>query len=194
MNLHPGSRESRALAIALPITLIAVLTLVIGFGLNARFSAVNDSMADMRFQKEKYLTLSNNRGRIETMLTQVKRWPSMDGYYLSGATTAVAAAELEQQLKKVVAARKGTIVSTQVLTRAEENGLQNVVIQVRLRASLPGLLQILHNLETGKPSLFVNNLSVAARTVSARNNTASSMARELDVRFDLTGYLKGVAP
>jgi hypothetical protein len=51
----------------------------------------------------------------------------------------------------------------------------------------------MHSLETGRPSFFIDNLTVTARTVNARK-AREGTEKELDVRFDLTGYLAGESP
>ncbi len=193
MNLRPGSQESRLAAVTLPVVVLVLVVSVVTLFLTSRLRAVDDSIDVINFQYDKYLALSANRDRLESLLTQVKRWPPMDAYYLSGESPALAAAELEQHLKRVVAARDGQIVSTQVLTQTHQDGLDGVVIQVRLRSGLPGLVRIMHSLETGRPSFFIENLTVTARTVNALK-AREGTEKELDVRFDLTGYLAGESP
>ena len=194
MNMRLGSLESRIAALLLPV---AILVLIIGsvtWLLASQFRAVDNTIEDMGFQYGKYQQLSANRRRLESLLAQVRRLPPMDAYYLAEQTPALAAAELEQQLKRVVAARDGQIISTQVLAQTQEDGLESVVIQVRLRCGLPDLVRIMYSLETGRPSFFIDNLTVTARTANARKTRDSVMERELDVRFDLTGYLAGGSP
>ena len=191
MNLRPGTIESRWAAVLLPVAALGLVVSLVISSLTSQLGAIDDSIEDMRFQFEKYQALSANRERLESLLAQVKRWPAMDGYYLSGATPALAAAQMEQHLKRIVAAQDGQIISTQVVTETQQDGPQSVVIQVRLRSELPGLVRMMHSLEAGQPSFFIGNLTVAARTVNTRQARETAMQKELDVHFDLTGYLTG---
>jgi len=194
MNMRLGSLESRIAALLLPVAILVLSIGSVTWLLASQFRAVDNTIEDMGFQYGKYQQLSANRGRLESLLTQVRRLPPMDAYYLAEKIPALAAAELEQQLKRVVAARDGQIISTQVLAQTQEDGLESVVIQVRLRCGLPDLVRIMYSLETGRPSFFIDNLTVTARTANARKTRDSVMERELDVRFDLTGYLAGGSP
>jgi general secretion pathway protein M len=194
VTLRPGTRESRWAAGLLSVAVLALVIGVVTWTLTSQLSAVNDSIDDMQFQLEKYQALSANRERLESLLAQMERGSAVDNYYLSGATPALAAADMEQHLKRVVAAQDRQIISTQVMAEKQQDGPQGVLVQVHLRSGLPGLVRIMHSLESGQPSLYIDNLTVSARTVNSRQARQNPQQKELDVRFDLTGYLAGDSP
>ena len=63
-----------------------------------------------------------------------------------------------------------------------------VVVQVRLRCGAPELASVLHQIESGSPRLFVENLNILAQRYAFQ--ASETGAGGLDVNFDLYGYLK----
>ena len=63
-----------------------------------------------------------------------------------------------------------------------------VVVQVRLRCGAPELASVLHQIESGSPRLFVENLNILPQRYAFQ--ASESGAGGLDVNFDLYGYLK----
>ena len=63
-----------------------------------------------------------------------------------------------------------------------------VVVQVRLRCGAPELASVLHQIESGSPRLFVENLNILAQRYAFQ--ASETGAGGLAVNFDLYGYLK----
>jgi len=63
-----------------------------------------------------------------------------------------------------------------------------VVVQVRLRCGAPELASVLHQIESGSPRLFVENVNLLAQRYAFQ--ASESGTGGLDVNFDLYGYLK----
>ena len=64
-----------------------------------------------------------------------------------------------------------------------------VVVQARLRCDLESLAAILYDLENGKPYLFVDELMIYKQQTYVPPG-AKRVASPLDVRFNLSGYLR----
>jgi general secretion pathway protein M len=96
--------------------------------------------------------------------------------YLSESNPVLAAAELQELVKRALVLGSGELISTQVLPAQREG---EVTVKVRLRGTVGTLQRTLHALEAGSPMLFVDHLSV------------DSAAGELVIAFDVTGYRRG---
>jgi general secretion pathway protein M len=59
-------------------------------------------------------------------------------------------------------------------------------VQVRLRCGMPELAAVLHELESGSPQLFIDNLDLLSR---ASYLGAAQESGAVDVNFNLYGYL-----
>ena len=113
--------------------------------------------------------------------------------FLPEATVELATAGLVQRLETVVRQaspgnRSCAIANQSPLAVAGREIYPRVVVQVRLNCGAPELASVLHQLESGSPRLFVENLNVLAQRYAFQ--ASESGAGGLDVNFDLYGYLK----
>ena len=113
--------------------------------------------------------------------------------FLPEATVELATVGLVQRLETVVRQaspgnRSCAIANQSPLAVAGREIYPRVVVQVRLRCGAPELASVLHQLESGSPRLFVENLNILAQRYAYQ--ASESGAGGLDVNFDLYGYLK----
>ncbi len=67
---------------------------------------------------------------------------------------------------------------------------EQVTNKVRLRCEIDDLAKVLYHLENGAPYVFVDKLSVYRQVTRRRRGRETIERRILDVRFDLSGYLR----
>lgn len=128
---------------------------------------------------------------------QLKHFLAINRQYLTSKTEALAAANLQEIVKRVSRTNRAEILSTQILPTVKELGFTGVVIKVRMRSNLASLVKVFHTLETGKPFLFINNVSIRSRALQSprikfnrgRTSRVVQLDDTLDVEFDLTGYM-----
>ncbi|MBF0218660.1 MAG: hypothetical protein HQL49_03905 [Gammaproteobacteria bacterium] len=103
---------------------------------------------------------------------------------LSGQTEALAAAELQQLLKSALERVKGELINTQIIQypAAEEEPYQKVVLRVQLRLATDRIAALLYQLESGRPLLFIDNLTLN------RSGSSDGVAAVM-FNFDLAGYI-----
>jgi len=104
---------------------------------------------------------------------------------LSGGTTGVAGAELQRFLLKRTARHRGMATTVLIQPPENEDGLTRISALLTVRIEIKGLRDLLHDLETGLPLLFVSEMSVRSPTPTARGNSGAA----LDVRMRVSGYL-----
>ena len=104
---------------------------------------------------------------------------------LSAETTGIAGAQLQKVLLDRVTRHKGTARAVQVQRPETDGSLTRISTLLTARIDITGLRDLLHDLETGLPLLFVTNLSVQSLDTESRNGTP----RMLDVRMQVSGYL-----
>lgn len=129
------------------------------------------------------------RRELDAALAQQAQRPG----FLPEATVELATAGLVQKLEAVVKQaspgnRSCAIANQSPLAVAGREVYPRVVVQVRLRCGAPELASVLHQIESGSPRLFVENLNILAQRYAFQAN--ESGAGGLDVNFDLYGYLK----
>ena len=90
-------------------------------------------------------------------------------------------------MKTITARNQAQILSTQLLPVSEEQGFLRVALKVRLRGTLPAILQSLYDAETGDVYMFVDK--VALRDNMAGRPLYSNQVRPMDAEFELVAYM-----
>ena len=160
----------------------------------AQNRAYDEEMASKTEQLTRFRNLAAQRPALESKLQQVGQAADRSRYYIRASTPAVGAAELQKQAKRIIDARQGKLVSTQALPVQDDGETLRIAIRVRMSIGPEALASVLHTLETGRPLLFVENLSIRARSLRSRRKPITRSARNLDVRYDLAGYMRGAKP
>jgi len=160
----------------------------------AAFADTAQAISDTRDSLAHYQRLGAMRPMLAKQMAEIERRQAPQGYYLSGSTDALAAAELQDRLNRVIAANGGSLNSIQPLPGTDERGFRRVTVGVEMTATINSLFHIFYALEAGTPLVFIENISIQGWTSLsiAKNASASAQAPEepeLDVEFDLYGYL-----
>jgi general secretion pathway protein M len=107
-------------------------------------------------------------------------------------TSALAGADLQNQLNALIATEGGTLLSSAFRDSRADGPLASIAVTVRLRCSMEALLRILHGLENRAPVLFVENLTVQARQISGRPQRRED--GNLDVELDVAALFEAKSP
>ena len=125
---------------------------------------------------------------LQPQYEQLKRWQTSDVQYLKSNSAALAAAELQRLVKRILVAKKAQVVSTQILATRQEQGFDRVSLKIRIRGELENIVQAIHVIETGDPFVFLDNVSVrASRGRRVRGQVAT--LQTLDIDMELIGYM-----
>ncbi|MET0062626.1 MAG: type II secretion system protein GspM [Candidatus Thiodiazotropha endolucinida] len=191
-SLNP--RQSRVFAVSILLFLLVVVLLLALYPVWSTNTVFNERIEDTQFQIQRYQQIAKQEQRYQLEFNKLKRVQQTDSRYLQSNTDSLANAELQRRIKKVVAAGQGEIVSTQTAQISREEILNKVAIRVRMRSALENLKQILHQLETQKPYLFIENISLRSRHIPRRRlpktKQIEKQIRMLDLEFLVVGYIK----
>ena len=189
------SRLSRC-ALSLLGTVLAVVLVVAGvvvpwFDRNQRYEEEIDKLTD---QLGRYQRMLASLPGLQTTLEQIKADPALGSLYFEGETANLAAAALQNRLKQIVEGAGGALVSSQLLPTHDQSGNSTVNVSLRLSCSTEELQEILYKIESARPLLFIDTLSVRSqqrrRSVTGRRGQPPEVARDLSVRVDVYGYLR----
>lgn len=189
MNASLPRWVSRLAAVAL---LAAVLGATYLYGLMPLLAAYRDTDADIGRAEELlagFERIAARRQAYEAQLEVLSGQQSGTGVYLSGATNALAAAELQDRVKDTVQAHGGQLRSVQILPAKTDGAFTRVSVRVQLSANMESFHRILYSVEAGKPFVFVDNLDIRNRRAT-RRAALKEMDPVLMIRFDLLGYLR----
>ncbi|OUS16328.1 hypothetical protein A9Q88_07430 [Gammaproteobacteria bacterium 50_400_T64] len=143
-------------------------------------------------------TLLSNESNIDDELTKIGRLSGDDSLLFSSTKVALAAADLREFIGEVVADSGGQLISVQEYEAASLPDTQAIGLRAHLTGEAQNLSDILYALETARPVIFIDKLTVAtSRRSVVRNNRrvrsrpASRLAKRnsLDIRLDLSAYI-----
>lgn len=179
------TRRQRQLAAGLLIAVVLAVLSVTALPIWAANASRQARLEDGIERLQRYERIA---ARDEKLLPQyealVQRQKSA-GNHLRSDTPAVAGAELQRRVKSIASANSTQIVSTQILPFADERGFVRVTLKVRLRGTLPAILQSFYDIETDDVHMFLENASLRDNMIGR----SEARVRQMDAEFDLVAYM-----
>jgi general secretion pathway protein M len=153
---------------------------------------LRSQLIELRDQELRLRMTIEQREEISRRMAQLQAAEADNPGFLPESSAELATAALVGRLESVVENASPSSDSCQLTQRTPARTRTNerfrrVQIEVRLRCGNQELAAILHALESERPNLFVDNLSILMRR--GRGVNAAS-AGALDVSFALYGYLR----
>lgn len=94
-----------------------------------------------------------------------------------------ATALLQETVKTAAAAAHVQVLGLQVLRSEAVSGATRIGVRVRASGEIAGLRSLLHAIETAKPLLYPDNISIQSHAT-----TPGAAASMLDFQFDISGF------
>ena len=164
MNLRLTPAQSRLLAVVLLLLMIAALVAAVAVPavlLHRHYDHYIDQYSD---HLARYRRVAASRGDIEASLAEVeKRDPRR--FFLKAHAPALAAAELQGSISRVVESHNGHMISSQIMPAKDDGkaaAATRITLSTQFSAAIVPLQTILHDIEVHAPYLFVDQLTVRA--------------------------------
>lgn len=176
--------QHRLAAIAILIAALAVMALLAAAPHVDAF-AVAKRIETSRTVLSKLSALAGRVSKLQDQNARFRQSSDQRKLLLSGSTTGIAGAELQRFLLDRLAHNNGTATSVLVQAPEPDEYFIRISTSLSVRIDITGLRNLLHELETGMPLLFITDLSV--QPVAA--NAQAGASRILDVRMKVSGYV-----
>ena len=196
--MQPQPRLDRWLALAMllvPLTLIHVL--VIHPFWVAPMRSGWDQLVDLRQRQLRVQAEIDQADQVAEQFFQIHQQLAGVPGFLPQSSSEQAAAALLQQVDQVVGQVSPGNASCLVTARtplpteaATQEAFVRVSVQLRLRCGAQELAKVLHQLETGDPRLFIDNLTLLSQRHQVLPGESGA---GLDAAFDVYGYLDPAA-
>jgi general secretion pathway protein M len=142
----------------------------------------------------RYRAVAEMRAATQAQLDTLRRDPMAGRLVLEGNNAQVAAAELQNRLKRLIESNGAVMKSAQVLPTRDEGNFRRTTLRITMEADTEGIQKIFHSLETSSPLLFIDNVEVRSRQLnSLRQQQPTKRMADLIVGFDVYGYLRVAA-
>ena len=187
-------RERRGAALLILALLIYVAWwLLVDSWFATPLADIDQQIDDLRDQQQRYAGLLAQRPALQKQLAAARQDPASRSSLLPGEDPSAVAAQLMQltvdRVKAHAEQGPGCEVSQRMPITPEQDSAEpwrQVKVSLTLDCAAQPLAQLLHDLEYGQPSLFVDALSVQRGT----NAPASGGPGRLRVHLLVRGYLQ----
>lgn len=190
--MRRGSLVSRMLALALLAALVFGAVRLIALPLAEAYQQAAQSIAQSQTLLQRYQALAAERPQLEERVAAQREATVTSAVYLEGESDALAGAALQDQVRTIIARAGGELNSTQILPVAPagpDDSVRRASLKLQLTVDIEGLQQLLYELETAEPYLFVDDLIVRERRLRRLRDGAGEELM-LDVSFEISGYLR----
>jgi len=185
-----SSGGSRALAVALLVALVAIVVTGIVQPLIDSYTETRETVEQLRFGLSRLDATDANRAALTAELAQIRQRRNSATGLLQAASEPLAAAQLQNRIKTLVEGGQGELRSTQTLPARDEGKFRRISVRGQVAMTLEAMQKVFYQLETASPLLFLDNVDIRPRPPRARGAEDGI----LDVRFDVSGYMRRATP
>lgn len=183
--------ESRALAVGLLLAVLALAYAVLIQPVVETWRGQAERIETLGLRLAHDQRLAAERSVLEQEHALLSRQRPAGGYYLTSASEALAAAELQAYVKQLIEGAGGGLISVQPILPSPADTRRRVKAQVRIQGGISAVRAVLHGLQAGSPSLLVDEVEIMQGRPDRRTVSPDEAVGLLDMRFSLTGFMKG---
>jgi general secretion pathway protein M len=185
-----------AWAAVLLIPLLLIAAVVVPWW--QRMETLDAAYADGVDQLYRYQRLMATLPGLRAELAREQQNDEFKAFYFDAETPALAGARLQSEVQEMVRAAGARPISTQILPVDADEQPPRVRIRTQFQGTTDELLDVLHRIESARPFLFVDQLSIRSTTPrrpSVRGRAVRRLTQptvgQLTVRLDVFGYSLG---
>lgn len=188
----PGSRR-RTVAVGLLAAAVAVVVVAAGVPLWLAHQHYDTALEDLGQRLERFERLSESRPALEQKLEGVKAQGSRR-FFLKATASSLAAAEVQEQVRRIIETGGARVTSVQVAQPRDEGGFRQFGVSAQFSANIAALRRVLVAVDSSEPYLLVDTLTVRSQ-VPPNFKPPPGFEPEMYVQLDVAGFaVKGAAP
>jgi len=194
MQMISDQRNSKATALMLLVIAILLVYLLFFHWFVLRHLEYAEEVGELRSQLNRFQTVAAQSESLQQQLSSIGSSQNDEGLFLKHPSFDEAAAAVSGSIGNMVRTQADDscqIVSRQPVRPRVQERFQRVTVNVRMRCDAEDFLQILYGMETSMPLMLVDNLNVIRPRTARRQRGQQTKAQgALDIRFNVSGYLK----
>ena len=194
MQLIPDQKSSRTTAIMLLVIAVLLVYLTCFHWFVQRHREYNSELSDLHEQLARFQSVAAQRESLQEKLSELKNSQEDATLFLEQPGFDEAAADLSSRLGVMVADQGNSdcqIVSRQPVRPRVQERFQKVTVNVRMRCDAESFMHVLYEMESATPLMLVDDLNIIQpRTRRRRAGVEVQLAGALDIRFNVSGYLR----
>jgi len=194
MQVVPDQRNSKTTAIMLLVIALLLVYLLVFHWFMLRHREYAGEIGDLRTQLNRFQTVASQRETLQERLGEARNSQKDADLFLKEPAFDEAAAAMSGRLGEMVRTQADDtcqIVSRQPVRPKVQERFEKVTVNVRMRCDAEDFLNVLYGMETGVPLMLVDDLNIIRpRTRRRSRNAKVAPQGTLDIRFNVSGYLK----
>ena len=194
MELIPDERSSRLTAILLFVIFAILVYLLLFHWFFVRHAEYAADISSLREQLGRFQAVASQQDDMQQRLLEIREGREDANLFLAEGDFNEAAAAMADRLGQMVRTQAEDdcqVVSRQPVRPRAQERYERVTVNVRMRCGTEDLLKILYRLEAATPMVLVDDLNIIRPRTRRRAGQAAPPSREtLDVRFNMSGYLR----
>ncbi|MBT3812906.1 MAG: hypothetical protein HOE45_11035 [Gammaproteobacteria bacterium] len=190
-TLKLNSTQQRWVGAGLLLSIIiSVGALIIVPWLND-LSEINDEIDEQVFRIKRYQRVIASREEVLIDVEQGRKEINALGYFNTQASSSLATAELQNNIKAMAVDAGGELSSSQVLPNKEQNGLTRITVKVKLTGDMEMLRSLLYQIEIKKPLLIIENITVVPAPKTRNKKTRKTeLTGDVVVTVEVSSYMR----
>lgn len=184
---------SRLTAILIFFIVVIVVYLLCFHWFILRHLQYSEEIGALSDQLGRFERVAERRTDYENLLQDLQERKSDENLFLSGNDFNEAAAGMSERLSQMISVQAEDscqIVSRQPVRPRVEERFQKVTVNVRMRCGVEDLQKVLYSLETGVPMIIADEVTVIKPRSRRRRGGNDDSGTVLDIRFNMSGYLR----
>lgn len=194
MALVPEQGSGKLTAVLLFAVVLILVYLLCFHWFILRHMEYGEEISSLSEQLGRFERVAAQRDRYQSILGELQGRRADTGLFLDGDDFNEAAAGMNEQLSQMV--RTQAEDTCQILSRQQvrprvQERFQKVTVNARIRCGIEDLKKIIYSMETSVPMILVEELTVIKpRTRRTSRSAPQPVQTVLDIRFNMSGYLK----
>ncbi len=191
MTESSNKQMQRWLAVGLLVAAILVVGLVVIVPAVNKGLELHEAKNNLVFRLQQYERILARKDAVVASMNTIKEEYQQHGLLNSQGTGALASAEVQEFIKKVITEAGGQLSSTQALPLSTKNEFSRITVSVRMTGNSEVLRAVLYKLETSTPLLIINQIEIRPmRGVRSRTTRQIEPSNELNINFQAVSFMR----
>jgi general secretion pathway protein M len=195
MTLMTDRGSNHLTAILLFVIVLLLVYLLCFHWFILRHLEYSSEISELSDQLGRFERVAAQRQLYEDQLKDLQNRKSDENLFLEGGDFNEAAAGMSERLSQMISTQADescNIVSRQPVRPRIQERFEKVTVNVRMRCNVEDLKKILYALETSVPMVIADEVTVIKPRARRRSNRqqAAPVRKTLDIRFNMSGYLR----
>jgi len=194
MQVIPDQRNSKTTALLLLAIAVILVYLLFFHWFVLRHKDYASEIDDLRDQLSRFETVASQREALQARLSTIRNSQEDAGLFFDYPSFDEAAAAMSGSIGDMVRMQADDscqIVSRQPVRARVQERFEKITVNVRMRCNAEDFVKVLYGMETNIPLMLVDDLNVIRpRTRSRSRNQQATVQGALDIRFNVSGYLR----